>query len=136
MSGVEVAGLVLGALPMLIAALGQFKAGRGLVATLLRWRLLAGDIIHALGIQKELFHLSLKGLLRDAGLQEANDCSVAKCISILRRENTKTVVDEYLSTTATVFEAAVNKNLRCLEVLIGLLFQIPTSSVSQIRTAL
>jgi hypothetical protein len=75
MSGFEVAGLVLGIIPLAISALEHYKAGRGWLKT---WRDFDGQLdmlIHRLNVQRTFFHLHIIDLLRNAGVKEVINSS-------------------------------------------------------------
>lgn len=55
MLGFEVAGVILGVLPLVIDALADYREGNGVVATLLKFRGLLDSLIHQLKTQKTIF---------------------------------------------------------------------------------
>jgi hypothetical protein len=99
MSGLEVAGIVLGALPLVIKALSNFREGKGEIYTLLKFKGLLDDLIHQLRVQGTVFYVDVLQLLRDAKVSEIIDeidPSEARCIEVLRNSESSHEVKEYL----------------------------------------
>ncbi|KAF6790327.1 hypothetical protein CSOJ01_14598 [Colletotrichum sojae] len=88
MSGFEVAGLVLGVLPLVINALAEYREGKGALSTLLKFKGLLDDLIHQLSTQKTAFYLDILQLLREAKVSAILDdtdppesrCCYEKCL--------------------------------------------------------
>lgn len=70
MSGIEVAGLVLGGFPLLISAAENYKKGFEPLVKWKRFRTEFIQFIDAVDIQKQLFNLTIECLLRSAGVEE------------------------------------------------------------------
>ncbi|KAH7133179.1 hypothetical protein B0J13DRAFT_626194 [Dactylonectria estremocensis] len=100
MSGLEVAGVVLGVLPLVITALSAYKQGKGVLASLRKFRGLLDDLIHQLQTQKTAFYLDILDLLREARvpgiLQCGGDPTEETCANILLDAKTGTQVHDYL----------------------------------------
>lgn len=99
MSGFEIAGVVLGAIPIVIEALSAYRAGEGHVATIRKWRGLVDELIHKLKMQQGLFYLDILELLREARVPEIlmeGDPTLDKCVEILQAVRTGNEVEQYL----------------------------------------
>ncbi|EXF79645.1 hypothetical protein CFIO01_12955 [Colletotrichum fioriniae PJ7] len=91
MSGFEVAGVVLGVLPLVIDALAEYREGKGALSTLLKFKGLLDDLIHQLSTQKTAFYLDILQLLREAKVPEILDDidpPESRCISVLKDAQT------------------------------------------------
>lgn len=100
MSGFEIAGIILGVLPLVITAVDDYKTGKGLYAI---WKFegLLDDLKHRLSIQKTSFYLDILQLLREAkvsasGILDDVDPSEVRCISVLRDAKTDDELKAYL----------------------------------------
>lgn len=99
MSGFEVAGLVLGAIPLAISALEHYKAGRGVVATFMKFHGQLDTLIYRLKLQRTFYYLHILDLLRSAGVKEVvnqSDVSEEECIKILQNAKIGDEIREYL----------------------------------------
>lgn len=99
MSGFEIAGVVLGAIPIVINALSAYRAGRGTLASIRKSRGLVDKLIHKLTIQKMQFYFDILELLREArvpGMLAEVDPSEEECIEILQLPETGGEVEQYL----------------------------------------
>ncbi|KAI0968543.1 hypothetical protein F4678DRAFT_474321 [Xylaria arbuscula] len=99
MSGFEVAGIVLGVLPLVISALSSYRQGCGVFASLRKSRGLLDDLIHQLKTQRTSFYLDILELLREARVPEIledGDPTEEKCIDILQDAKTGIPVQDYL----------------------------------------
>lgn len=99
MSGLELAGVVLGAFPVIIEALSAYRAQRGLLATFRKSGGLLERLIHQLKMQKVNFYLDVLELLREARVPEIlkeNDPGIDRCVEILQAVKTGDEVKEYL----------------------------------------
>ncbi|PNP75039.1 hypothetical protein FNYG_11621 [Fusarium nygamai] len=91
MSGFEVSGVVLGALPLVISALSAYRRRKGVWASLRKSRGLLDDLIHQLKTQRTDFYLDILELLREARVPEIledGDPTEEKCVDILRDAKT------------------------------------------------
>ncbi|KAM0429265.1 hypothetical protein ACHAPT_006479 [Fusarium lateritium] len=99
MSGFEVAGVVLGALPLVINALSAYKQNRGKIAVWKKYRGLLDDLLHQLKTQKINFYFDILELLREARVPEIFedlDPTEERCVEILQDAKTETQVEDYL----------------------------------------
>lgn len=99
MSGFEVAGVVLGVLPIVIKALSDYRAGKGLLATIGRSRGLVDDLLHRLKDHQRDFYLDILQLLREARVPEIlaeGDPTPDRCVEILHAVQTGDEVKQYL----------------------------------------
>lgn len=99
MSGFEIAGVVLGAIPIVIEALSAYREGKGLFATIRKSRGLVDELIHKLKMQQTHFYLDMLELLREARVPEIlmeGDPTPDKCIEILQAAKTGNEVEQYL----------------------------------------
>ncbi|KAM5378601.1 hypothetical protein ACJZ2D_004400 [Fusarium nematophilum] len=98
MPGFEIAGVVLGAIPLVISALEHYKAGKGAVSSFIKWRGLLDALIFRLKPQQIFFYLQILDLLRETGIHEAvelPDLSEEECIRLLRDAKTGVELEEY-----------------------------------------
>ncbi|KAM3468381.1 hypothetical protein MY5147_007999 [Beauveria neobassiana] len=99
MSGFEIAGIVLGAIPIVIEALSAYREGKGFLATIGKSRGLVDELIHKLKTQQTLFYFDIVQLLREARVPEIlmeGDPTADECIEILQVINTGNEVEQYL----------------------------------------
>ena len=106
MSGIEVAGIVLGALPLVISALENYKAGKGAMSSILKWKGHLDHLIFQLKVQHKTFYLHISTLLLDAGVGEIDDkrdLTENECASILRDAKTGYELKKYLGNVYGLF---------------------------------
>ncbi|KAF2795713.1 hypothetical protein K505DRAFT_301587 [Melanomma pulvis-pyrius CBS 109.77] len=99
MSGFEIAGVILGVLPLVIGALSEYKQGKGIWASLRKTRGLLDDLMHLLKTQRTSFYLDILELLREARVPEIledGDPTEEKCADILHHAKTGIQVEKYL----------------------------------------
>lgn len=99
MSGFEIAGTVLGALPIVIEALAEYRAAKGLFATVRKFRGLLDDLIHQLKTHKTNFYLDILQLLREVRVREIlddGDPTEERCVAVLRNCKTSEEITVYL----------------------------------------
>lgn len=127
MSGFEVAGVVFGAIPLVISALEHYKAGKGAVATFFKWRDQLDVLIYRLKVQRCLLHLNLVELLRSAGIEDAieEDLTEEQCLQILKDSNNEEAVRQYLGVIPyNMFLEVLRRYEVCLTTLAGKLGHI------------
>jgi hypothetical protein len=98
MSGFEIAGVVLGAIPIVISALSACRAGKWAWMTMRKSRGLVDELIHKLTIQQAHFYLDILELLREARVPEIfaeGDPTPDKCVEILQLVKTGDEVERY-----------------------------------------
>lgn len=99
MSGFEIAGVVLGALPIVIEGLSAYRAGKGLLATIRRFHGLVDDLIHQLKTHKTNFYLDILQLLREARVEailDDLDPTEEVCMEVLFNARTGKEISRYL----------------------------------------
>lgn len=126
MSGLEVAGVVLGAIPLVISALEHYKAGRGTAATFFKWRDQLDILIYRLKLQKCLLHLDLMELLRGAGVDAVveDDLTEEECLRVLKDSKNEQAVRGYLGLVYNMFLDVLGRYEACLKILVGKLGHI------------
>ena len=99
MSGFEIAGVVLGAIPVVIEALSAYRKGKGFFVTMRKSHGLVDELIHKLKMQQAHFYLDILELLREARVPEIlmkGDPTPDKCVEILQAVKTGYEVEQYL----------------------------------------
>ncbi|KAM3537191.1 hypothetical protein ARSEF1564_009891 [Beauveria bassiana] len=117
MSGFEIAGIVLGAIPIVIEALSAYREGKGFLATIGKSRGLVDELIHKLKTQQTLFYFDIVQLLREARVPEIlmeGDPTADECIEILQVINTGNEVEQYLAFKGKVKFAIDRESLNTL----------------------
>ncbi|KAI1362082.1 hypothetical protein F5Y08DRAFT_341997 [Xylaria arbuscula] len=120
MSGFEIAGVVLGAIPLVISALEHYKAGKGVAATFFKWRDQLDTLICRLKLQQCLLYFNLIELLRDAGVEDAieEDLTEERCRQILEESKNEEAVRAYLGVVPySMFLEILKRYETCLTVL-------------------
>lgn len=118
MSGFEVAGVVLGTIPLLISALENYKAGKGAVASIMKWRGQLDTLIFRLKGQRMLFYFDILELLRSAGVDEVTDridISEEDCLLILQGIKSSEQIQDYLGIHYFLFLEIVTRYETCLK---------------------
>ncbi|KAI1260761.1 hypothetical protein F5Y18DRAFT_431931 [Xylariaceae sp. FL1019] len=126
MSGLEIAGVVLGAIPLVISALEHYKAGKGAAATFFKWRDQLDTLINRLKLQRCLLHLELLELLRSSGIEEAmaEDLSEEECFRVLRDPGNGKAIQESLGLLYETSLDVFRRYEACLVTLTGKLAHI------------
>ena len=117
MTGVEIAGLVLGALPVVISALQTYKAGQGPLASLTKSSALLDDLINRLQHARCVFSVKLETLLLAAGIW-INGQSLQNehnCIRILKKKRVARKLQKYLRFSFNNFLSVVEGYESCLK---------------------
>jgi hypothetical protein len=99
MSGFEIAGVVLGVIPIVIKALSAYREGQGFFATMRKSHGLVDELIHKLKTQQMFFYFDILELLREARVPEIlmeGDPTPDKCVEILQAVKTGNEVEQYL----------------------------------------
>jgi hypothetical protein len=127
MSGFEVAGIVLGVIPLAISALEHYKAGKGLASSFIKWRGLLDTLIFRLKLQKTFFYLHILELLREARVPELDDridLTAEECVMILRNTKTAEEVRDYLGGLYATFQDVLDRYEACLKAIVAKLGHI------------
>ncbi|KAH6684940.1 hypothetical protein F5X68DRAFT_262808 [Plectosphaerella plurivora] len=122
MSGFEVAGVILGAIPLIISALEHYKDGKGAAATFVKWRGLLDTLIFRLKLQRTFFYLQILELLREAGVREAierPDLSETECIQLLRSVKAGANLEEHLGPLYPAFTDVLGRYEACLSAILS-----------------
>ncbi|KAK8133460.1 hypothetical protein PG984_005472 [Apiospora sp. TS-2023a] len=99
MSGFEIVGVVLGAIPLLISALENYKSGKSTVATFMKWQGQLDTLLFRLKSQKLAFFLDILELLRSADVDDVAEnpnVTEAECLLILQHAKTGECLRDYL----------------------------------------
>jgi hypothetical protein len=129
MSGFEVAGVVLGVIPLAISALEHYKAGKGTVATFMKFHGQLDTLIYRLKLQRTFFYLHILELLRSAGVREVisrSDISEEECIKLLQNVKNTEEIKEYLGTghLFDTFHQILARYENCLKTIVSKLGHI------------
>ncbi|KAL8669620.1 MAG: hypothetical protein Q9168_005795 [Polycauliona sp. 1 TL-2023] len=117
MSGIEAAGLVLGAIPIVIGALESYKTTRKMWHQFLNKSLFVDRLINALQEQRLLIELDLQFLLRAAGCE---DDTIARldtsgCYELLLDEELAEPVRQYLGRVYEKYQVALARCERIVD---------------------
>ncbi|KAI1373035.1 hypothetical protein F4677DRAFT_235567 [Hypoxylon crocopeplum] len=118
MSGFEVAGVVLGAIPLVISALEHYKEGKGVAASFVKWRGQLDTLIFRLKLQRTFFYLQILELLRGAGVEDVAgrlDVTEEECVFILQNAKNGAEVQEYLGLLYDTFLEVLDRYEKCLK---------------------
>ncbi|KAK0668907.1 hypothetical protein QBC41DRAFT_320875 [Cercophora samala] len=122
MSGFEVAGVVLGAIPLVIAALEHYQAGKGAVASFLKYGGLLENLILRLKIQQHLYHTDILFLLQAAGIVELNlpdEETVVACLRLLKDPEVGEEIQDWLGPLSDPFKQLVGQYESSLKAIVG-----------------
>ncbi|KAI1131065.1 hypothetical protein F5Y10DRAFT_234180, partial [Nemania abortiva] len=134
MSGLEVAGVVLGVIPLVISALEHYKASKGVLAAFFKYKGRLDTLIFKLKMQRCFLHLHLIDLLKGAGVDSAvkGDLTEEECIRVLRNSENEQVVREYLGVVYNIFLEILRRYEACLTVLTEKLARIYRPTDAQV----
>jgi hypothetical protein len=125
MSGAEVvAGLVLGAIPVLIAALEHYKSGKSIASAFFRIRKHVDTLIFRLKSQRQAFRINIMLLLRFAGIAEFKDGEEELCVKTLLEGNAGPEIRQFLGEAYETFEEVVKNYERCMKIIAGKIMNI------------
>ncbi|KAI0435595.1 hypothetical protein F4803DRAFT_545016 [Xylaria telfairii] len=133
MSGFEVAGVVLGVIPLIISSLEHYQAGKGLAASIVKWRGLLSKLIGRLRLQRTFFYLEMLQLLRAAAIEEVienYDVTEEEFVLILRNVKHADEIKEYLGPLYGTFLEILGAYEKCLKALaskLGHIHRLPES---------
>jgi hypothetical protein len=120
MSGLEVAGLVVGAILLLICALEHYKVGKSTGALMLQWRGQLEPLISRLEAQKLRFYFDIMELLRLAEVSQVVDrvdLTEEECLSILQDTQKGNVIQRYLGMHYVQFLEVLRRYKECLKMI-------------------
>ena len=138
MSGIEVAGLVLGAIPIVISALQSYKAGQGPIASLKKRCGPLLTLIDRLQDARCVFAVKLETLLLAAGIWINNGQSLQNeddCMRILMKKRVARKLKRYLRSYFDNFLSVVRRYEICLKTIAAALVNIqrlPNVSVKRL----
>ncbi|GAW19458.1 hypothetical protein ANO14919_089450 [Xylariales sp. No.14919] len=118
MSGFEVAGIVLGAIPLVISALEHYKTGQSTLAALLKYQGQLDKLLYQLKVQQTAFYFDILQLLRGAEIEEVEDrtdISLEDCLLILRNNKNGGQLQEYLGIHYGTFLDILRRYEQCLK---------------------
>jgi len=118
MSGIEIAGIVLGVIPLVISALESYKAGKGTAASLVKWRGHLDTLIFRLKLQRTFFYLQVLELLREARVTEIADevdLTEEECVSVLRDAKAGAQIRDFLGPLHDTFLEVLGRYEGCLQ---------------------
>ncbi|KAL3477339.1 hypothetical protein BJX99DRAFT_226403 [Aspergillus californicus] len=119
MSGLKLAGIVIGAIPIVIAAMDKYRERQSRIAFRSKEPFIL-RVIQSLKTQHYLLFSDIQITLRGAGV-EYDRSTVQSNASIFQDQGLKDAVDDYLGTDSAVYYDAVD---RCYMVLAGLVGSI------------
>ncbi|KAL8371276.1 hypothetical protein RB595_001222 [Gaeumannomyces hyphopodioides] len=134
MSGFEVAGVLLGAIPLVISALEHYKAGKGVASSLVKWRGHLDTLIYRLKLQRTLFYLQILELLREArvsGIANKGNPTEDECAEMLRWQETEAELEYYLGDLFAMFLEILGRYEKCLMAIASKLGNINKPSGAQ-----
>ncbi|KAH7324477.1 hypothetical protein B0I35DRAFT_424275 [Stachybotrys elegans] len=118
MSGLEIAGLVLGAIPLVICALEHYKSGKSTGALMLKWRGQLDVLISRLKAQRLRFYFDIMELLRLAEVSQVVDrvdLTEEECLIILQDAKKGEKVQQYLGFLHAQFLEVLGRYEDCLK---------------------
>ncbi|KAK4230288.1 hypothetical protein QBC38DRAFT_516973 [Podospora fimiseda] len=121
MSGFEIAGVVLGAIPLVISALEHYQTGKGTLASFLKYGGLLEDLIFRLKLQQDLYSIDIFTLLQELGVIEPgpmDKANIDECIMLLRDPNTKDEIEQYFGILYGSVLQLVGRYETCLKTII------------------
>ncbi|KAI1131387.1 hypothetical protein F5Y10DRAFT_286767 [Nemania abortiva] len=127
MSGFEIAGIVLGVIPLVISALENYQAGKGIAASIIKWKGLLQDLFFKLKLQRKMFYLDILELARSAqvsGLSGIIDPTEEQCVNILRNVDDDKEIRKYFGSLHETFIDILRRYETCLKTIVGKLEHI------------
>jgi hypothetical protein len=120
MSGFEIAGVILAAIPLVISAIEHYKSGKGGAAAFLKWRGQLDTVMFRLKLHRRFIFLDLQELLRNASVDEVvgrSGLTEEECVAILRDGQSGKDVQESLGPLYKVALEILGRYEACLETL-------------------
>jgi len=121
MSGFEIAGIILGAIPLVISALEHYRSGAGVVGSFLKWRGRLDTLLFRLKLQHTFFRLEAVELLRVADVDDLDywgDLSEEGCIAILSEAMTAIKVQKLLGQKYDLLLEVLQRYEICLKTIV------------------
>lgn len=118
MSGFEIAGIVLGALPFVISALERYQSDRSTLASIIKYRGQLTKLLDRLKDQQRAFYFEILDLLRSAEIEEVEDrtdISPEDCLMILQNTKNEHQLQEYLGIYHDDFIGILRRYEECLK---------------------
>ncbi|KAI1170208.1 hypothetical protein F4777DRAFT_595397 [Nemania sp. FL0916] len=118
MSGFEIAGVVLGAIPLIISALENYKASRSALAAIVKYHGQLDRLLYKLKIQQTALYFDLVQLLRNAEIEEVEeraDISPGDCLLIVQSQRNGAQLQKYLGTHYDTFLDILKRYEQCLK---------------------
>ncbi|KAK0732320.1 hypothetical protein B0H67DRAFT_640605 [Lasiosphaeris hirsuta] len=118
MSGFEVAGIMLGAIPLVISALEHYKSGKSTASAIFQWRGQLDTLIFRLKLLDTFFYLESLELLRAAKVPEVidgYDLTKDECAAILLSAKTGKEMQEFLGPLHGIALEIIGRYETCLK---------------------
>lgn len=118
MSGFEIAGVVLGAVPLIISALEYYRSGKSTVSASIKWHSQLDTLIFRLKLQYTLFYLDILELLKAARVEELDGgvgLTEAECVAILSAVKTGKEIKRFLGPLSNIFLEILGRYEDCLK---------------------
>ncbi|KAH6641213.1 hypothetical protein F5144DRAFT_506286 [Chaetomium tenue] len=118
MSGFEIAGVVLGAIPLVISALENYRSGKGAARAFLKWRGDLNILISRLKRQHMLFSFDTRKLLVVANVDDPDgrvDYTEMECVELLSKKGTENKIRSFLATFYGLFLDTLKAYESCLK---------------------
>jgi len=122
MSGFEVAGVILGAIPLLISALEHYRSGKGAASSFIKFHGHLDTLIFRLKLQQTFFYLDILELLRVANVGElgrSGDPTEELCHVILGKADTARTIASFLGPLYEIFLEILGRYEACLKTIAG-----------------
>ncbi|KAI1409484.1 hypothetical protein F5Y13DRAFT_181986 [Hypoxylon sp. FL1857] len=127
MSGFEVAGVILGAIPLVISALEHYKTGKGVLVSFVKWDGQLDTLIEKLEDQRLSFYFDILELLHGAGVEDVisgDYVSEERCVSILQNMKNEVEIKEYFGAMHDRFLKILGRYEKCLRIIVSKLTHI------------
>lgn len=119
MSGLEVAGVVLGAVPLIVAALESYKTSKRLWARLRKTALHIDELIEALAENQALIEASVDSLFQNVGAEDA--LLVHDVVDYASRFRRKNIAPDIRSFMGKLYEPYEKALFRCEHTLLKII---------------
>ncbi|KAK3389729.1 hypothetical protein B0H63DRAFT_556836 [Podospora didyma] len=142
MSGFEVAGVVLAALPLIISSLEHYRSGKGAASAFVKWHGHLDKLIFRLKLQQTFFYLDTLELLRVANVEEIEDrvdLTEEECAAVLADAKTGEELKRFLGPLYATSIEILGRYEACLKALagkIGHIKRLPKTAKDDLREIL